>query len=92
MTLFSLILNLVAAAILLIWSVKLVQSGIERAYGSKIRRALQQADSRRVKSATFGLMLAILLQSSTAVAVLTASFASTGLITPLGWNRGGAWG
>ena len=82
MTLFGLILNLVAAAILLIWSVKLVQSGIERAYGSRIRRALQQADSRRVKSATFGLMLAILLQSSTAVAVLTASFASTGLIAP----------
>ena len=82
MTLFGLILNLVAAAILLIWSVKLVQSGIERAYGSRIRRALQQAGSRRVQSATFGLMLAILLQSSTAVAVLTASFASTGLIAP----------
>jgi phosphate:Na+ symporter len=82
MTLIGLILNLVAAAILLIWSVKLVQAGIEKAYGSRIRRALQQADSRRLQAAIFGSMLAILLQSSTAVAVLAASFASTGLIAP----------
>lgn len=82
MTLLGLILNLVAAAILLIWSVKLVQAGIEKAYGSRIRRALQQADSRRFQAAIFGSMLAILLQSSTAVAVLAASFASTGLIAP----------
>mgnify|MGYP001318478047 CR=1 FL=1 len=82
MTLFGLILNLVAAVVLLIWSVKLVQSGIEIAYGSRIRRSLQQADSRSIQSVIFGLILAILLQSSTAVAVLTASFASTGLIAP----------
>lgn len=82
MTLLDLILNLVAAAILFIWSVKLVQGNIEKAYGSRIRRALQQANSRRLQAAIFGSMLAILLQSSTAVAVLTASFASTGLIAP----------
>ncbi len=64
---------------LLLFAVRLVRTGIERAFGSHF----QQLISRRTHSlsaATIGLFLAVVLQSSAAVSVLVSGFATNGAI------------
>lgn len=75
------ILYLAGAATLLIWAVRMVRTGVERAYGAALRRFLRYAAGRPVQAAGIGAMIAVLLQSSTAVAVLAAGFAASGLLT-----------
>ena len=77
---FFVILNLASAAALLIWAVRLVRTGFERAFGGHLRSWLRQSTSNRFKAAGCGSIAAILLQSSTAVAVLMAGFLSAGTI------------
>lgn len=77
---FFILLNLASAAALLIWSVRLVRTGFERAFGGQLRRWLQLSTSSRFTAAGCGSIAAILLQSSTAVAVLIAGFMSAGTI------------
>ena len=73
-------LNLGAAAGLLIWAVRLVRTGFERAFGSRLRLWLRRSTSNVAKAVASGTLIAVLLQSSTAVAVLMAGFVSSGSI------------
>lgn len=72
------IVNLAGAVALLIWAVRLIRTGVERAFVSPLRSLLRRATSSWVSAAGAGAVAAVLLQSSTAVAVLTAAFAGTG--------------
>ncbi len=74
------LLNMAAAAALLIWAVRLVRTGFERAFGAQLRRWLRRSTASRVKAAATGAVAAILMQSSTAVAMLLAGFMSSGAI------------
>ncbi len=74
-------LNLVAAAALLIWAVRLVRTGFERAFGGELRQWLKRSTSNRFAAATTGAAAAMFLQSSTAVAMLLAGFMSAGAIS-----------
>lgn len=74
------VLNIASAAALLVWAVRLVRTGFERAFGVQLRVWLRRSTSNRVKAAGCGAFAAILLQSSTAVAVLMAGFLSAGSI------------
>ena len=74
------LLNMAAAAALLIWAVRLVRTGFERAFGDQLRRWLRRSTSNRITSAATGAAAAILMQSSTAVAMLLAGFMSAGVI------------
>lgn len=65
---------------LLLYSVRLVRTGVERASGPALRRAIADPRRGRVASAAIGALVAVCLQSSTATAVLTAGFAASGLI------------
>ncbi|UCI32312.1 Na/Pi cotransporter family protein [Mesorhizobium sp. B4-1-4] len=79
---FSLILlHLAGAVILLLWAVRMVRTGVELACGPALRDALRQARGARIKSAGVGTVLAVLLQSSTAVAMLAAGFAASGMVS-----------
>ncbi|MGS1097466.1 Na/Pi cotransporter family protein [Aquamicrobium terrae] len=80
MHLMSILIQLAGAIMLLLWAVRLVRTGIERAHGALLRDALRGASRGRVRAALAGIVLAILLQSSTAVAMLAASFAATGTL------------
>lgn len=77
------ILNMAAAAALLIWAVRLVRTGFERAFGGKLRLWLRRSTASRVAAAATGAGAAILMQSSTAVAILMAGFLSAGAIGSL---------
>lgn len=75
------ILNLAAAVMLLLWAVRMVRTGVERAYGPSLKNALRSMKGWHVGAAAAGTALAVLLQSSTAVGVLAAGFASSGILT-----------
>lgn len=73
-------LNLAAAAALLIWAVRLVRTGFERAFGNHLRLWLRRSTRNRFAASITGATAAVLLQSSTAVALLLAGFMAAGTI------------
>ncbi len=68
------------AAALLLWGTRMVRTGMTRAFGAEIRRVLSIGVRNRMLAAGSGVVAASGLQSSTAVALLIASFANAGLI------------
>ncbi|WP_206050235.1 Na/Pi cotransporter family protein [Oceaniglobus ichthyenteri] len=74
------ILHIAGAASLLIWSVRLVRTGVERAFSVQLRQWLRRSSKSRVLAAISGTGAAIMLQSSTAVAILVSNFVSKGNI------------
>jgi phosphate:Na+ symporter len=75
------LLHIAGAAALLIWSVRLVRTGVERGWSVPLRRWLRHGDDNRIVAATTGLIAALALQSSTAVAILTTNFVAAGTLT-----------
>ncbi|MCB2110866.1 MAG: Na/Pi cotransporter family protein [Defluviimonas sp.] len=89
--------HVAAAAALLIWAVRLVRTGVERGWSVPLRRLLRRGADNRLVAALTGAGAALVLQSSTAVAMLTANFvaagtlaASAGLAIVLGADVGSA--
>lgn len=80
MNFYALLLQLAGAVTLLLWAVRMVRTGVERAYGTVLRRALRETHGGRLHAAGAGLVLAVLLQSSTAVAVLCVGFVGSGIL------------
>jgi phosphate:Na+ symporter len=83
---FSLILlHLAGATLLLLYAVHMVRTGTERAYGAALRRLLGEAKRGKLKAAGGGAAMAIMLQSSTAAAMLACGFAASGVLAlPVG--------
>ena len=75
------ILSLVGSVALLLWGVRMVRTGLTRAFGATLRKAIGACSRNRFTAFTGGVGLTALLQSSTATALLLASFAGRGLIT-----------
>ncbi|MBB6468415.1 phosphate:Na+ symporter [Aminobacter lissarensis] len=84
MHLMYILLQLAGAIMLLLWAVRMVRTGVERAHGVLLREALRGATKGRVRAAAAGTVLAVMLQSATAVAVLAAGFAATGVMSVSG--------
>ena len=63
-----LLLELAGYAALLLWGLHMVQSGILRAYGSRLRQRLGVGLANRRRGFGAGLAVTALLQSSTATA------------------------
>src|SRR3989440_809983 len=74
------LLDLVGGVALLLWGLHMVHSGILRAFGSDLRYLLSKALGNRCAAFAAGLGLTALLQSSTATALMTASFTAEGLV------------
>ena len=74
------LLNLLAGVSLLVWGTHIVRTGILRMYGGNLRRVLRRSVSKRVSAFFAGLGVTGLIQSSTATALIVASFAGQGLI------------
>ncbi|YCI05746.1 Na/Pi cotransporter family protein [Ensifer sp. D2-11] len=81
MTLVALSLHLAGATVLLLYAVHLVRSGVENAYGTSLTRVLARGGERRIYAAASGTFLAVLLQSSTAVAMLASGLSASGYLT-----------
>ena len=74
------LLNLAGAVALLLWAIRMVRTGVERAYGSALERMLKGSRGGRVNRVFLGMAAAMLLQSGSAVAVLAGGFVASGLI------------
>lgn len=75
------LINIAGAAALLIWAVRLVRTGMERAFAVQLRLWLRRSAKNRGLAASAGLAVSMLLQSSTAVAMLVSNFAANGAVT-----------
>lgn len=75
------LLHLAGAVALLLWATRMVRTGVERAYGDRLRRRLRNQMGNPLLSIGFGLVLAIALQSSTAVTLLVGSFVGSGFVS-----------
>jgi phosphate:Na+ symporter len=76
----DLIISFLGAVALLLWGVRMVQTSITHAFGPMLRQWLATTARSRTSAFLTGLGLTGILQSSTATALLLASFAARGLI------------
>lgn len=97
MNIYIVFLHIAGAVTLLLWATRMVRTGMERSQKAVLQRLLGQGERGRIKAAALGGGVAMLLQSSTAVALLAAGFAasgqlslSLGLATMLGADLGSA--
>src|ERR687898_1993705 len=74
------ILNVLGSVCLLLWGVRMVRTGLTRAFGATLRRAIAACSRNRFTAFLGGIAVTGLLQSSTATSLLVSSFAGRGLI------------
>jgi phosphate:Na+ symporter len=79
--LFPLTLSQLAGAVaLLLWGVHMVQTGVQRALGARLRTLLGTALRDRFRAFLAGIGVTALLQSSTATGLMVTGFAAGGLV------------
>lgn len=74
------LLQLAGYVALLLWGVHMVQTGVQRAFGAKLRGFLGQALRNRFKAFLAGIGVTAILQSSTATGLMVTGFAAGGLV------------
>ena len=74
------LLDLMGGVALLLWGLHMVHTGIVRAFGSDLRRMLAIGLGNRYYAFLAGLLVTLLLQSSTATGLMTATFAASGTV------------
>src|SRR3954452_17262475 len=75
------LLDLLGGVALLLWGLHMGHSGILRAFGPNLRLFLAKALNNRFSAFAAGIGLTALLQSSTATALITTSFAAEGMVS-----------
>ena len=76
------LIDLLGAGALLLWGLRLIKTGVMRAFGASLRQWIAKGTGNRFTSVLSGIAATLALQSSTATAVITASFAARGVIDP----------
>ncbi|WP_332066014.1 Na/Pi cotransporter family protein [Bartonella sp. CB189] len=77
------LIHLAGAISLLLWATRMVRTGVERAYGDKLKFKMYYLMSNPFFAVGFGLFTAMILQSSTAVTLLVGSFVNSGFVSGL---------
>lgn len=72
--------NLAAAVALLLWSVRLVRTGVERAFMPALKRRMKALSGNHASAAAGGVFAALVLQSATAVALIASGFVASGML------------
>ena len=82
MTLYGgeILVTLLGAVALLMWGVRMVRTGMTRAFSPLLRTMMARASNNRLFAFGTGLGVTVVLQSATATALLLASFAGRGLV------------
>ena len=80
MAILTFLIQLAGAVMLLLFAVRLVRTGIERRFGAGFGRLLSQ-EQGALRASAVGVALAVVLQSSAAVALLASGFAASGLMS-----------
>lgn len=80
MSLLILLLDFAGSVALLLWGTHMVQTGVQRAYGPRLRTLLGEALRRRDRAFLAGACVTALLQSSTATGLMTTGLANRGVV------------
>lgn len=73
-------LALAGAVALLLWGTHMVQTGMQRAFGPRLRAVLSKTLKHRLAAFGAGIGVTALLQSSTATGLMATNFAAGGLV------------
>ncbi|MCF6305618.1 MAG: Na/Pi cotransporter family protein [Rhodobacteraceae bacterium] len=74
------LLRLVGSVSILLWGLYMVRTGITRAFGGELQQIIGRAVSNRFSAFISGIFVTLIVQSSTATALIISSFASRGVI------------
>src|SRR5882757_7307640 len=74
------LMDLAGSVALLLWGVHMVQTGVQRAFGAKLRSFLGSALRNRFKAFLAGMGVTAVVQSSTATGLMVTGFAAGGLV------------
>ena len=74
------LVSLAGSVALLLWGVRMVQTGVQRAFGARLRSVLGRALQNRLKAFLAGASVTAILQSSTATGLMITGFAAGGLV------------
>jgi phosphate:Na+ symporter len=74
------LVDLAGSIALLLWGMHMVQTGVQRTFGPKLRSILGAALKTRARAFLAGLGVTAILQSSTATGLMAAGFAAGGLV------------
>jgi phosphate:Na+ symporter len=77
------LIDLAGTVTLLLWGVRMVQTGIQRAFGPRLGLVLVGALRDRSRAFLAGLGVTAILQSSTATGLMVTGFAAGGLVEPI---------
>ncbi|MEZ5648019.1 MAG: Na/Pi cotransporter family protein [Alphaproteobacteria bacterium] len=75
-----LLIDLMGAVALLLWGMRMVRTGLVRAFGADLRNLIGKTTSNRFTAYLSGVGITAVLQSATATALMTTSFANRSLI------------
>lgn len=78
----EILLNIASAVALLLWGVRMVRTGLTRAFGASLHRTLAACTKNRLAAFAGGLGVTTILQSSTATALIVSSFTARNVLTP----------
>jgi phosphate:Na+ symporter len=76
----EILIQLLGAAALLLWGTRMVRTGIMRVFGADLRHLLRVSLRHRLAAFLAGIGVTAFLQSSTATALVVASFAGRGVV------------
>ena len=76
-----LMIELAGAIGLLLFGLRQVRNGMMRAFGTTLKRLASHTDGRIIPTFLVGLLVAVLLQSSAATSMISATFAAQGAIS-----------
>jgi phosphate:Na+ symporter len=74
------LLDLAGAVALLLWGIRMVQTGVQRAFGARLRGFLDAALRNRASALVAGAAVTAILQSSTATGLMVTGFAADSLV------------
>lgn len=74
------LIDLAGSIALLLWGMHMVQTGVQRTFGPKLRSILGAALKTRARAFLAGLGVTAILQSSTATGLMVAGFSAGGLV------------
>ena len=74
------LLDLAGAVALLLWGIRMVQTGVQRAFGARLRIFLDRGLRNRATAFVAGIGVTAILQSSTATGLMVTGFAADSLV------------
>ena len=80
MLIIEFLLNIAGATALLLFAVKMVQRGVEQAFGPSFRQVMRRSQAK-LSATVFGALLAAVMQSSMAVAIMVSGFYGASIIS-----------